>query len=505
MGHKMRTVVVGFNQYPELIEAMYNSNDIDVVAHFTHEQTSKSICINDLYFGNQCNSLAYEMPVELYDAFLQKYFLRAMANFARIDSYTGKHTGYSSSIYLFRKLTTYLYDLILRLDVDLIIISHMPHECIDMLIESLGNFLDIPVRLLVTPSYTDKTFFCLNHHSEYGLFQNKEIVHKSGPVPIETLTIDSSTSSRSNAWCQRVAKNSKSKTDNILSASPYTGFYNIEPYKQRVRDMQSMPRQENITGKYVYFPLHVQPEASTMALAPCVYDDQILCIEQIAKIIPQEYAILVKEHPSQTFYYRDKEFYARLRALPQVRLVRDDMDSHTLIRQSSLVATVTGTAGWEALKYGHPVIYFGYATYREMPGAFRFSPDMDIQAVLQYRVNREDVEASLQHMFSTMYEGGLGEMIPSDRKKNSECFLKALGDIMGKVRAEISATPPKLSLQNLRNRSRSPQNLPPEWLVPTNPLHETSVVYPKWKRCYFKGLYILEKILLKLHTQILRI
>lgn len=504
MKKKFRTALVGFEFYPELVSALRASEDLDIVAHITHETSAETINVNDVYFGHQDYRLTYEMPVDLYEDFLQKYFLRSLANFGRVDIYTGGHTDYAKSIYLFKKITTYLYDLIFSRDINLILIGHMPHECLDTLFESLGNFLHIPVRLLVTPSYTDKAFFCLNHHSEYGFFKNRRQVRHCGPVSVDTFVIDSTAQSKTNAWYRFVTNEHNKKTKALLTSSPCTGFYNGCLYRQRIHDMHSMPRQESLSGKYVYFPLHVQPEASTMGQAPSIFDDQTLCIEQIAKIIPQEYAILVKEHPSQTFYYRDTIFYDRLRALPQVRMVPDHMDSHTLIRNSAFVATVTGTAGWEALKYERPVVYFGYATYREMPGAFRFSPEIDIEAVLRYRVSRKEVEDSLGRMFATMYEGGIGEKIPPDREKNRELFLLALADILGRLREETDDAISKAAFEDLRRRSRCPEAARLAWLVPAAPL-EHMAVYPMWRRCGLKALYLVEKILLKLQARLLRL
>jgi hypothetical protein len=46
-------------------------------------------------------------------------------------------------------------------------------------------------------------------------------------------------------------------------------------------------------------------------------------------------------------------------------------DTYTLINRSQAVATITGTAGWEALLRGKPTLVFGYSWYRYAPGAYR--------------------------------------------------------------------------------------------------------------------------------------
>ena len=55
---------------------------------------------------------------------------------------------------------------------------------------------------------------------------------------------------------------------------------------------------KNLNFDYVYFPLSYQPEATTLAFGD-EWDDQLLAIEKISKIIPEKWKILVKEHPYQ--------------------------------------------------------------------------------------------------------------------------------------------------------------------------------------------------------------
>lgn len=69
--------------------------------------------------------------------------------------------------------------------------------------------------------------------------------------------------------------------------------------------------------KYVYFPLHLQPEMTTSTLGK-EYNDQILAIERVARIIPEDWYIYVKENPLQTNAYRDKYFYKRLQGIKKL-------------------------------------------------------------------------------------------------------------------------------------------------------------------------------------------
>lgn len=111
---------------------------------------------------------------------------------------------------------------------------------------------------------------------------------------------------------------------------------------------------------YVYFPLHVQPEASTMTNAPW-YLDQLFVVESLSKALPVSYRLILKEHPSM-LGRRKGDFYDRLRSLPNVLLVHPVTDGSQLLKNTSLVFTISGTAGLEGLLLGKPVIALG-ATY----------------------------------------------------------------------------------------------------------------------------------------------
>lgn len=126
---------------------------------------------------------------------------------------------------------------------------------------------------------------------------------------------------------------------------------------------------------YVYVPLHVQPERST-APNGGIYDHSELTIEAVARVVPSGWRILVKEHPSLFRPWQVGERgrrlsdYARMAALPNVRLVPLDTDPFDLIDGARAVATVTGTSGWEALGRGVPVLCFGTAWYQGCDGVF---------------------------------------------------------------------------------------------------------------------------------------
>ncbi len=119
--------------------------------------------------------------------------------------------------------------------------------------------------------------------------------------------------------------------------------------------------------RFIYFPLHVQPEASTSPMGG-VYTDQYLALETLVRALPAGWKIVVKENPTQKYAKRDYGFYEQLGRSEEVHLVDRSVSTFELIERCEAVATITGTAGWEALFRGKPAIVFGRAFYRGAPG-----------------------------------------------------------------------------------------------------------------------------------------
>jgi hypothetical protein len=110
--------------------------------------------------------------------------------------------------------------------------------------------------------------------------------------------------------------------------------------------------------KYIYYPLHVNPEYSTN-FQGTMWMNQAYTIEQLSKSVPVDWLIYVKEHPAMLIArVRPDEFYRRIKRLPNVRMASVSIDSHDMIIGSQMVAIVTGTTGWEAILRSKPVLQF---------------------------------------------------------------------------------------------------------------------------------------------------
>ncbi len=145
---------------------------------------------------------------------------------------------------------------------------------------------------------------------------------------------------------------------------------------------------------FVYLPLHFQPEASTTPMGG-VYTDQMLIARMLNALLPEGVLIYVKEHPRESAWVsRSVQYYKDFLELPKVRLIARSVDTFDLRERCSAVATVTGTAGFEALFRGKPVFLFGYRFFQYARGVFRIRTKEDCAQAIQ-KIFQEHAALSL--------------------------------------------------------------------------------------------------------------
>lgn len=121
--------------------------------------------------------------------------------------------------------------------------------------------------------------------------------------------------------------------------------------------------------KYLLFPLHVQPEVTTLVFAQ-EYVDQINTILKIINYLPEDFYLYVKEHPSM-FKYRNLKDYKELKKNPKIKLISPQVSMKDLISFSEGVITLTGTAGYEAILLDKPVYLLGKVFYQIYPNVYK--------------------------------------------------------------------------------------------------------------------------------------
>lgn len=162
--------------------------------------------------------------------------------------------------------------------------------------------------------------------------------------------------------------------------------------------------------KYVLFPLHYQPEASTDICA-AYYVDQYNVIVNIVKSLPFGVSLYVKEHYA-VLGSKEIGFYNKLKKLPNVKLIDPWVKISELINHSSAVTILTGTSGLEAIILKKPVIIFGHVFFDIYPQIHKVSnledlPKLVLSALNNFEIDEEIYLKYLYAYITSGYDGRL--------------------------------------------------------------------------------------------------
>lgn len=195
--------------------------------------------------------------------------------------------------------------------------------------------------------------------------------------------------------------------------------------KKKLRNLyhQLITRSPDMQKQFVFVPLQYQPER-TSSPDGGAYVDQFLMINLLRKHLPTHVAIFVKEHSAQFHPRMDGhlgrfEFnYRDIAALPNVYLVSENYPSFDLIDKCTCLATLTGTAGLEAVVRRKPVLVFGPGCwYRSLPGVFYTPDSLSLQTAWSeieggYKFNDDDVVNFLKKIFRVSFSAKLTPEYP---------------------------------------------------------------------------------------------
>ncbi len=173
---------------------------------------------------------------------------------------------------------------------------------------------------------------------------------------------------------------------------------------ERERKQRENIRALDDLGDFVYFPLQYEPEEN-VHIHGGRYRNQLDAVVAVHDALPPGWVLALKENPVQTYLHRGLPFLERLRNLDRVCFVRPDMSSQKLLARSRLVATITGTVGYESLLEGKACIHFGRAWYAGLPGAIEFFEGIDLAEVSARAVLKQELDNAFNDMLSGLADG----------------------------------------------------------------------------------------------------
>lgn len=154
--------------------------------------------------------------------------------------------------------------------------------------------------------------------------------------------------------------------------------------------------------KYVYYSLHMEPEAAT--LTRTTFANQLVVIKTISQNLPNGWKLYVKEHPHQhqnlnnktTYYFlatlhkfKTKRFYDEIKNLSNTYLIKSNISSRLLLENSIAASSISGTIFFESLIMKKPFIAFSQNTsaLTKVNGVFDIKNDDDCKKALEILKN----------------------------------------------------------------------------------------------------------------------
>ena len=164
----------------------------------------------------------------------------------------------------------------------------------------------------------------------------------------------------------------------ILYARPYFAYL-----KQRIIKVERGSEWKGRRSYVAYF-LHVCPERSVDVVAPW-FSNQLEVIRTIRRALPSNYDLLVKEHPSSQGG-QPLSFYKQLRTTPNLYLLNAGIDSRTLMRNASLVTTISGTTAFESALLKTPALIFSNVFFRKLALVFQCTSPEGLPEVMKQAI-----------------------------------------------------------------------------------------------------------------------
>ncbi len=197
--------------------------------------------------------------------------------------------------------------------------------------------------------------------------------------------------------------------------------------------------------KYLVYPLHFHPESSTSVLAGAHLNEYEV-IRNIAFNLPAGITLYVKDHLS-AYGYPSKDFYRRLKKLPNVRVIAPEEPAKTLVKNSAGVITLTSTMGYEALLLGKTVFLYGSVFYEHHKNVIKVGNPANLFELIRSTIDKASPDNSYNINFIAAYylstkPGSLNLMLkpPASEKMADDVYPEVVRHLKALV-ADGDSTP----------------------------------------------------------------
>lgn len=147
-------------------------------------------------------------------------------------------------------------------------------------------------------------------------------------------------------------------------------LYYFLKYKRLKRFYIRHSKMPNLQEKYIYYSLHLEPEAAI--IGKTILESQLTIVKMLSKALPKGWKLYVKEHPHQFMFnnelshyfinnldfFKNISLYQEIMKLENTTLVSLKISSKDLMQNAQAVATLGGTISLESALDNVPAILF---------------------------------------------------------------------------------------------------------------------------------------------------
>jgi len=407
-------MVIGFDS--DFVSILKNKNIIPKLwikpgVHKIFEEKEGVLCINhEYFFYDYFKKVKKVAPIEYVHIIRKELYIQFEINNDRKFSCSWQRKSWESNVHKFHLFINMYYDLLKEKSIDCIIFSEYPHSGSKIILYKLAKLMGIETIITYSAGMLRGKYIIIKDMDDIGRFETAKI--KGKQIFVDTKKIERP--KYVELGIKGVFKKNDGKINiyiNIIkNLKKYISFYIKGDEEKKKRSIQRICRGfdrikflkiankkyedvNDIIGDFIVFPLHVQPEATGETLGE-PFSDQLSAIEHLRNVLPENVKIIIKENMNQTIYARGEFFYKRIESMNNVFYVSHEIDIYKLIKKSVAVATLLGTAGWEALCMGKPVICYARAWYRNFPGVFMWN-EFSFFDIKNFEFNRSSLEKAV--------------------------------------------------------------------------------------------------------------
>ena len=222
----------------------------------------------------------------------------------------------------------------------------------------------------------------------------------------------------------------KVRTNLIYFVDKYRKF-KFNNIHHRYFDIKTDQELDSLPKNFILFAMQVTPESSINSLEP-YFIDQIRAIDLIRLNMPNDFHIIVKEHPLM-IGLRNSDYYKKLRKKAGIILVSPYVNTKEVMKRAKLISTITGTIGLEGFIIDKPVLMFGSTFFSHL--VKRYDSYLNLKQELEELIfnfkplSKEEKIIEIAKLYNISYNFILFDPISNPETmeiENIKSFTKAL-------------------------------------------------------------------------------